>query len=233
MNHGIYSAASAMDAARLRLDRIAHNVANLGTPAFKRQDASFASIQTTDSDGLHRVVAGMPRVDLSQGNLMRTGGQYDLALMGEGFFAVELPGGEAYTRRGAFDVGPGGTLLTGEGYPLAWELRTGAIDPLGEPVLVNRDGVVQQGAVEVGRLRLVNFADNHQLKTDREGYLHAPPGLPQAARTAEVHQYSLEGSNVNPIEEMVALIETQRAFEGAANALSLIEESYRRLSEGR
>ena len=106
------------------------------------------------------------------------------------------------------------------------------IDPAGGAVVVDAGGRVLQGSVEVGRLRLKNFADNRQLELDQRGYYRAPAGLSEVAYTAEVHQGALEDSNVNGIEAIVALIEVQRSFDGAARALRLISESYRRLNRG-
>lgn len=232
MSHGLYSAVSAMDAAERRLDTVAHNLANVDTVAFKRRSMSFQAIDNAVGDPLHRVIDGRTRIEYVQGDLVRTGRALDIALYGEGWLAVELPNGEAFTRRGELRLDEAGVLLTTDGFPVAWETRGGAIDPQGEEIVIDGGGNVKQGAVEVGRLKIVDFDDPSKLRQNDLSYFEAPPGARQVAHTAEVYQYSVEASNVNPIEEMVSLIETQRAFQSAGNALSMIEDSYKRLNRG-
>ncbi len=230
MNFGLYSAVSAMDAAERRLEAVASNLANASTTAYKRRGATFHSYETARRDPLQRVVATRARIDSSQGELIRTGAPLDLALRGEGFFAVEQPNGEAYTRNGHFRLTDEGVLVTDDGFPVAFARKSGAIDPNGEAISIDAEGAAFQGENEIGRLKLVAFENAEKLRQDELGYFHAPRGLREQAYTAEVHQGTLEGSNVNPVEEMVALIETQRSFQTAANVLSKIEQSYRRLT---
>ena len=230
MNVGLYRSAVAMAAQQRRMDAIAANLANLGTVGFKRGVTSTHEVEVQRKQGPVRGVTTRAEVDFAQGNLQRTGRDFDLALYGDGFFAVESADGEVYTRAGCFHLSEGGVLVTEEGYPVAWEQLRGAIDPTGEPVAIDEEGNVRQGSEDVGRLRIVDFADKRALGQDRMGYWLAPRGARETPPAARVHQYALEDSNANGVEEMVAMIGVQRSFEVVAKALSAIDQSYQRLT---
>jgi flagellar basal-body rod protein FlgF len=232
MTTGIYRAASAMDATARRLDAVANNLANVNTPAFKRRTTTFHSTAVPRRESNERVIRGRIAADLSQGSIFATGRDLDLALEGRGFFAVDKPGGEAYTRDGSFRLDQDGVLITADGHPVAWDALRGRLDPVGEPITFDSEGNVRQGVQEIGRLRLVGFANEGALRLDPEGYWQRPAGLEEEAHTAHVHQGHLEGSNVNAVEELVALVQIQRTYQSAASALSAIERSYRRLNRG-
>lgn len=228
MNQGIYSAAAAMDAAGRRLDSVANNLANASSVGFKRTSSAFSAVLASQDGPLQ--IQRTQQTDYSQGELLRTGNPLDVALHGEGYFGVELPDGEGYTRNGSFRLTQDGALVTEDGYPVAWERRNSAIDPLGDSILVDSSGMVTQGQAQIGRLRIANFSDPSMLAEGEGGFLRAGPGVMEVAHEAEVHQGSLEGSNVNPVDELVAMVEVQRAFGRASNAMSMIEQSYRRLA---
>jgi flagellar basal-body rod protein FlgG len=230
MNRGLYSGVEAMAAAEKRLETIATNLANVSVDGYKRRSVSTQAFDKVLAGRAERHVRTSTRVDYSQGTLEQTGEPFDLALAGAGFFALETPQGEAYTRGGRFHIDAAGLLQTQDGYPVAWEGARGVIDPQGDQVRIDPDGGVWQGQAQVGRLRLVDFADRARLEPDRLGYLHAPADLAPRAREAEVRQGHLERSNVSALDEMVALIATQRSHESAARLMSSIEQGYRRLT---
>jgi len=230
MNRGLYTGVQAMSAAERRLESIATNLANVSVHGYKRRGTTTQSFDSLLRGRLQRQVGTRTRVDHGQGALDATGETYDLALFGSGFFTVETPRGEAYTRGGRFHVDAAGLLQTQDGYPVAWEGPRGTIDPQGPEVRVDPEGQVWQDEAQVGRLRLVDFADPARLEPDRRGYLHAPADLAPAAREGEVRQGHLERSNVSAVDEMVALIATQRSYESAARLMSSIEQGYRRLT---
>ncbi len=217
-----------MAAAQKRMDRLANNLANLETTAYKRQTSFIHAL--SKGAGNHSELHVGTKFDFSQGELEPTGNALHVALDGEGFFGVEGEDGEVYTRNGAFQVDENGTILSHAGLPVAWAELRGVLDPTGERIEIGTDGGVSQGGRSLGRLRIANFADLGKLSQDTNGYYHAPLGLEETAHTATVHQGALEGSNVSPIEEMVAMIAVQRSFSGATNILGLISETYRRLS---
>ena len=229
MTVGIYRAANAMDGARRRLEVVANNIANTSTPAYRRRLTAFHQHLAERTDTDERVIADRMTVDLRQGRIEDTGRPLDLALTGGGYFAIEKPEGEVYTRNGSFRIDENGALVTQEDHPVAWAERAGVLDPLGQPITVNDEGTVFQGQDEVGTLRLANFEDARRLEIGADGYLVRPQGLREVAHEAEVHQGALEASNVEPTEELIALIQIQRAYEGAARAMSAIEQTYSRL----
>ena len=213
-----------------QLDSLANNLANSSTTAYKRQTSFVHAMAKNRRGGQTEEVRVETRVDFSQGNIKRTGNPLDLALDGEGFFGVEGPSGEVYSRNGQFQVDREGGLQTLDGFPVAWEKLNGAIDSAGIPIVVNSEGVVRQGDREIGRLRIMNFKDAQKLESIDGGYYERPFDLEEATHTATVRQGSLEGSNVSPIEEMIAMISVQRRFSGASNVLSMINDTYRRLT---
>lgn len=233
MNVGLYQGASAMAASEARLEAITSNLASARSTAFKR----VASAQHGAEARANRSETVRPDsfkvVDWSQGLLERTGVPTDLALMGQGFFAVEGPEGEVYTRDGQFFVDESGQLVTQERFPVAWEGARGNLDPVGDPIKVGEDGSVWQGARNIGRLSIVDFPALDQLELDGNGYWQASPALNRIASTAEVHQGALEGANVSTIDEMVSLIQTQRSFEAGSQVVRLISQTYERLNSFR
>src|SRR5262249_19742792 len=153
-----------------------------------------------------RQIAARGSIDFSQGLIESKEDPWSLALEGSGFFAVETAGGEAYTRNGVFHVDDQGELLTPEGYAVAWEGARGTLRPGGETPMIDGSGRVRQGAIEIGRLKLVDFADPQSLRLDGQGYFHAPPRAPTLAPTAVVRQNAVERSNASSLDELVSMI---------------------------
>jgi flagellar basal-body rod protein FlgF len=230
MNRGLYSGVEAMTAAEKRLDVIATNLANLSVSGYKRRNTATANFATTLRGQTERHIATRMTIDFTQGAVESTGNTYDLALSGSGFLAVETASGEAYTRGGRMQVDSAGVLQTLEGHPLAWEGARGTIDPLAEEPRIDAEGSVWQGEQRIGQLQLVNFSAPERLSADREGYLHAPPTLARSAHECELRQGHLERSNASAVDEMIALIATQRSYESAARLMTAIDQGYRRLT---
>lgn len=219
-----------MQAQTRRMDAIATNLANQGVSGFKRFGDATESYEV---QGAHGTLWGQRtdrQIDWSQGNLNRTGRELDLALFGEGFFAVESPEGERYTRDGEFHLTPEGSLVTSQGWAVAWEVRDGLVDPTGRALTVDGDGNVRQGEVEIGRLKLVDFVDKQALVPGGRGTWSAPAGAQEATVEAAVQQGSLEESNATSVEEMVSMIETQRHFDVLTRTVAAIQELEQRLN---
>lgn len=230
MNVGIYRGMEAMAASEQRLAAITSNLANARTTGFKRVATVAHGEVVSGRNGQHAVVKTSTALDWTQGPIERTGLATDLALRGGGFFAVEGPEGEVYTRDGQFHLDEAGSLLTSDGFPVAWKGARGVLDPFGEPLRIALDGTVMQGTQSVGQLKLVDFPAKDQLSLQRHGYYVADPALQRVAANTEVHQFALEGSNVSTVEELVRLIETQRSFEAGSNVVQLIAKTYERLA---
>jgi flagellar basal-body rod protein FlgG len=121
-------------------------------------------------------------------------------------------------------------LQTLEGYPVAWQGGRGTIDPTGLSVLVDPEGRVMQGEQELGQLRIVDFEDKSALSQDRRGFYHASARAREVPHRSSVRQGLLEAANVNAVDEMVAMISAQRAFESATRMMQMIDQTYRRLN---
>lgn len=230
VNVGLYRSAVAMSAQQRRLDSIAANLANIGTVGFKRGVTAAHEVEVERPRGKVRGVTTLAEVDFAQGNLLRTGREHDLALFGDGFFAIDSPEGEVYSRDGSFHLTEAGVLVSEEGSPIAWDNLQGSIDPVGLPLKIDEEGNVRQGVQDIGRLRIVAFDDNHALTKDARGYWVAPPGTRPGQSEARVNQFALEDSNANGVEEMVAMIGVQRSFEVVARVFEAIDKTYERLT---
>ena len=182
-------------------------------------------------DSAHMGLQMTERNDFGQGSLLDTSNALDLAIQGEGFFAVESPQGEVFTRDGAFRMTADGIVVTSEGYPLVWDGVQANIQPSEDSIVVDKTGTVTQGNRQLGKLRLVEFANNDKLNNTKEGYWIAPQNLARERATGEIVQGAIEDSNVNPVSELVALITVQRKFEQASQIITQIDQSYRRLNQ--
>jgi len=230
MNAGLYQGVATMRASQRRLEAITSNLANVSSTAFKRSVSMHHGVKLGQSGRTTLTTA--TAVDWTQGPLERTRVATDMALMGDGFFAVEGSAGEGevYTRDGHFSINERGVLVTQEGSPVAWKGSRGILDSVGDPIRVDLSGQVFQGQRSIGRLRIVDFDDRNQLRVGSTGDFVVPAKVQPRASTAEVHQGALEGSNVSAVEELVALIQTQRSFEAGSNVMSMISQSYERLN---
>ena len=233
MNQGLYEGVAAMHSAERQMEAITSNLANLGVKGFKRRGLATNSFDAVLQGRVQRQIGSRATVDHRQGTLVPSDGEYDLALAGRGFFAVETPEGEVYTRNGQFRIDDAGVLQTLEGYPVAWEGARGTVDPTGERVQVDAEGAVFQGETNVGQLRIVGFESLEALRQDRSGFYHATRGSLEVPHEAQVKQGVLEAANVNAVDEMVAMISAQRSFESATRLMQMIDQTYRRLTSMR
>jgi len=203
---------------------VANNMANVSTTGFRAQINSFQAVPVVGEELATRsfVAATTPGADLRSGPLTPTGRALDVAIRGDGWFTVMLPdGSEAYTRVGNLQVGADGQLLTMDARPLAGDAGPMVVPP-GSSVKVTDEGqVIALGlgdpvtsATEVGRLKLVNPPAASLVRSD-DGLFRMRAGMPapQADTTVSLRSGVLEGSNVNPVEAMVAMIANARRFE--------------------
>lgn len=233
MDIGLYQGVAAMRSNEKRLDTIAANLANLSAHGFKRQAPVTRSFFVGSGERRHLEIATQQATDFSQGMVERTENTLDFALDGQGFFAVDTSSGRAYTRDGRFHLDSQGALLTSDGQPVAWEGSPGRIQPMGEEVVVDASGAVRQGGASIGRLRVVDFAQAQALEEDARGYWRAPAGVEERPATAAVRQGAVERSNVNAMDELVAMVIAQRRFENSTTVMRSIEQTYRRINQPR
>jgi len=233
MENGLQSGVQALGASQKRMEYIAANLANIQAPGYKRLNSFTHVIDSVREGRKSSELETQSEIDFTQGQVDHTGNPYDVALDGEGFFTLETPGGEAYTRNGRFHLDAQGTLLNEDGHQVVWESGQGRFQPVGPEVSVDPRGVVTQGQNTIGRLKLADFADRSQLTIDGKGNFHAPPSAQPITATAEVRGQSLERSNSESIDELVSMIRVQRSFESATNLIRTIDQSYKRLNAPR
>ena len=228
----------AMSAARQMMNgqaAAAHNLANAHTTGFKADYAAYRAMPLFGEGLPSRVFAveERPGIDFSSGALEATGNDLDVALAGEGFIAVQAPdGSEAYTRAGELKLDAIGQLTTADGYPVLGNGGAIALPPA-EKVAIGADGTISvrplgqpaNTLAQVDRLRLVK-PELSNLRKGEDGLFRTRDGNP-AAPDASVHVTSgaLESSNVNPVGEMIQMIETARRYELAVKAMKSAEQN--------
>ena len=237
----MHVARTGLDAQDMRMRVISNNLANVNTTGFKRDRANFetlayqlvtapgaaSSSESKYATGLNLGtgvrIQGTARID-TQGSMQTTGNSLDLALDGDGYFQVQLPGGQlGYTRSGNFSRSPDGLVVTSEGY----QVQPGITVPEGTTnITIGQDGTVSatapgaNAATEIGKIQVASFANAAGLQATGDNYLvetaasgAANLGTPGEDGRGRVRQGMLEASNVNVVEELVDMIETQRAYE--------------------
>lgn len=222
MDNASYATLTRQAALRREIQTIANNIANASTAGFQREGLIFAEhvadLEDADSD-LSMADATARLIDRSQGQLAPTGGAFDFAIQGEGYFLVETPQGRHLTRQGTFQPGPAGELVTPEGHRL--------LDAGGAPVFVPADardvhladdGTLSAGGQPLGQIGLWAPADPTQLSR-AGGTRFAVEGEIVPVEGGRVVQGFSESSNVDPILEVARMIEVQRAYEQSGRFL--------------
>lgn len=248
----LHVARTGLEAQDQRMRVIANNLANVGTTAFKRDRANFATLayqdarvagqqsstETAYATGLNLgtgvAVQSTTRIE-TQGTLQTTANALDLALDGDGYFQVTLPGGQlGYTRAGNFTRSAEGNLVTAQGFAVqpAITIPEGA-----SAITVGTDGTVSatiQGQAEptaLGQITIASFANPGGLKAGGDNFLtetaaSGPAQIGPAGQNGRgnIRQGMLEASNVNVVEELVDMIEAQRAYEINSKMISAVDE---------
>jgi flagellar basal-body rod protein FlgG len=259
MIRSLWIAKTGLDAQQTQMDVISNNLANVSTSGFKRSRAVFedllyqtmrqpgaqSSQQTSLPTGLQIGTGVRPVATeriFTQGNLQQTGNGKDVAINGAGFFQVALPDGTAgYTRDGSFQVDAQGQLVTSSGYVVQPAIT---IPGDAQSLTVGRDGVVtvtQPGVatpVQIGALQLTTFMNPAGLESKGENlYVEtAASGTPNVNTPGSngsgvLLQNYVETSNVNVVEEMVNMIQTQRAYEINSKAITTSDQMLAKLSQ--
>ncbi|BCW98833.1 MAG: flagellar basal-body rod protein FlgF [Armatimonadota bacterium] len=240
---GIYRATMGMRAGLAVQDVIAHNLANVSTAGYKRripvyEDIAAAALQSEAPprtppapvrpaeliirDGVAEVTLSATGVaaptDRSQGEARYTGQKMDLCIQGPGFFVLEGPGGQRiYTRSGHFYRGPDGDLTSLQGFRVLDD-RERPINVDGGEITVTEEGDVAVDGQIRGRLLIADLASGEGMQPVEGGFISQGPPVPASGYV--VRQGYLETSNVNPVQEMVAMISCMRAYEAAQRAIS-------------
>ncbi|MDC8444472.1 MAG: flagellar basal-body rod protein FlgG [Nitrosomonas sp.] len=259
MIRSLWISKTGLDAQQTKMDVVANNLANVSTNGFKRARAVFedllyqtirqpgaqSSQQTQIPSGLQLGVGVRPVATESiftQGNLQQTGNSRDVAIQGEGFFQVLMPDGTtAYTRDGAFQSDINGQFVTSSGYVVQPAIT---IPPNTLSITVARDGTVSalvpgaQTPIQVGNIQLASFinpaglqkvGENLYLETASSGV--ATPNAPGTNGLGLLNQGFVETSNVNVVEELVGMIQTQRAYEINSKSIETSDRMLQRLTQ--
>lgn len=247
MLKGLYTAYTGLKNEQNRMDVMTNNLANASTVGFKKEgstsqsfDAVLAYKLKDASVGLGRaqhighnnpgVKIGENYVDYSQGSYRITGNTFDLALDGEGFFAIEFTNkaGETstkYTRAGIFTLNSEGFLVTNDGdYVLDADNRRIQLDPLKEAA-IDTDGTISQNGTPVAKIQVTDFEDYDYLHRYGETYFEPIAGAKVIQSAAKVNSGCLEMANVQVVSEMVNMISITRQYESNQKILQTYDRS--------
>ena len=252
-------ARTGLEAQDARMRVIANNLANVGTTGYKRDRANFATLTYQDvrvagarSSGETAYATGLnlgtgvsvestSRI-MTQGAMNPTGNAYDLALDGDGYFQIQMPGGQlGYTRAGNFTLSSEGQIVTQQGYAVLPAIQV----PEGASALsISQDGIVsaqlegEAEPAELGQIQVASFTNPAGLRAIGDNFLtetggSGPAQLGNAGEAGRggIRQGTLEASNVNIVEELVDMIEAQRAYEINSKMVSAVDEMLRNANQ--
>jgi len=235
----MYVVLSAQVALEKKLDTIAQNVANLGTVGYRADEVKFAAeMEKAASESIAFVSAGDTYISLRPGTLTKTDNALDVAVQGEGWFAIKAPSGVVYTRDGRMRLLESGELTTLNGYSVLDVGRAPlTLDPTAGPPIIARDGMITQSGQQVGAIGLFRIDPETRLERFENS------GVVPQGTADEILDFGLNGvvqgfveeSNVNPIMEISRLIEVSRAFEAVSAAVdksdTISQEAIKTLGE--
>ena len=237
MDRMIYLSMSGAKATMQRQDTLANNLANVSTPGFRAELQAFRAVPVEGSGASTRVFSleTTTGYDATPGAITATGRNLDVAAQGNAWLTVQaLDGTEAYTRGGSLEVSSDGTLTTRSGLPVMGDGGPLQIPP-NSAVSIGADGTVSAKGTDgknnaVGKLKLVT--PDAPLKRGEDGLFRAASGDSLSADdTARVQDGALEGSNVSPVEAMVAMIGAARQFEAQMKMISTAESDEKSASQ--
>ncbi len=222
MENTSFISMSRQAAMRRQMDVIANNIANANTTGFKAERVLFTEfmekmrhverfegsneISFTQDIGVFR--------DTDQGTLATTDNPLNFAIQGEGYFVIETPQGERYTRNGIFSLNADGEIVTDQGYPVLSDGNAPLVITEADATInVSRDGTVSADTGLVGRFQIVNFENEQQLRKVANG-LYNTDEAPEPVEQPEILQGQIEQSNVTPVIELTRMIQLLREFEG-------------------
>jgi flagellar basal-body rod protein FlgG len=259
MMRSLWIAKTGMEAQQTQLDNISNNLANVATNGYKRSHAVFEDLiyQTLRQSGANsteqtvlptglQVGLGVRPVATAriytQGNLQQTSNNLDVAIKGDGFFQIQMPDGTtAYTRDGSFQLNANGQMVTSNGYTV---LPGITIPPNAQSLTIGNDGTVsvtlpgQAATQTVGQIQLANFVNaagldpkGQNLFTETASSGTPNTGAPANNGMGSLAQGYVETSNVNVVEELVQMIQTQRAYELNSKAVQTSDQMLQKLAQ--
>ena len=258
-NGALHVARTGLDAQNMRMQVIANNLANVNTTGFKRDRANFSTLayqlitqpgapssaENKYATGLNLgtgvAIEGTGRID-TQGTLSTTGNTLDMAIQGDGYFQVLMPDGRTgYTRAGNFSLTAEGTIVTADGMPVQPQIQVPANT---SSITIGADGTIsanvagQTTPTEIGKMEIARFVNGAGLQSIggnlliETGASGSPQvGAPGSEGRGAVKSGMLEASNVNVVEELVDMIETQRAYEVNSKMIQATDEMLRNANQ--
>lgn len=208
---------------------VANNIANMATTGYRQEGLIFSEHvkRVPNGPSLSMATANVRNTSMLQGALTQTGGRFDLAVEGPGFFMVETPQGERLTRAGSFTPNAEGDLVTADGFRV---LDAGGapvfVPPDASDLAVSADGTVSSQGRPLAQIGLFQPVDPVQM-TREDGVMFRSDGGVEPAETGRILQGFLEGSNVDPISQIARMIEVQRAYEMGQKFLDSEDERIR------
>lgn len=232
MDTSLYVNLSYQSSLNRRLELIANNIANVNTTAFKAERVMFddVSVKAGRNADVAFVIDRASYTDFNTGSITQTGNALDIAVVGDGWLSVETPDGIRYTRDGRLTISPNQELTAVDGSPVLD--RGGAriiIPEQAETVNISQSGAVSvqiQGEplpIEIGQLGLYDFDQPQQLTREASGRFSGE-NEPTLMENARVQQFAIESSNINPIKEIIKLMELSRSYTQVAKSSSDIHE---------
>lgn len=228
MAGGAYTALSGLRVRMEQLDRIAGDIANVGTAGYKAERTTTVAANRPDFGTVLQtavdVAPGPGRLDFRSGTIVPTGRELDFAIDGRGFFEVQTPAGIRYTRNGQLDVAADGTLTTRDGLPVLGVAANDRRIRVGKgQVSVDADGTIKADGVVAGKLSVVDFADYSRLAREEAGRFKATAGSAPTPRVdAAIRGGAIEQSNVSVVERVAQLTEVSRGFEALQRGLAVL-----------
>ncbi len=238
MDSGYYAAMTGLVARTQALDTAAANLANAGTPGYRAEREYFRSVllgpdgtgsqlgQAVNDYGL----LGGSRLNLAQGQMQETGNPLDLAIQGQGFFAVETSSGVRYTRDGGFHRAQDGQLMTGAGEPVLSSTGKPIAVPPGE-VSVGTDGTISVAGGAAAKVGVFTFPAGTELRAEGANRYLAPAGVTAvAANGASIRQGAIESANQDVVEGTLDLAMMQRQAEMMEKALTVFHTEFNKFA---
>ncbi|MCP4255190.1 MAG: flagellar hook-basal body protein [Candidatus Scalindua sp.] len=227
MIDGIELASSGLDAYANVQETIARNLANANTVGFKKNMISFKTVLEGESSTLQTDYG----IDYSHGSLTYTGNTFNMAIDGDGFFAVETANGIRYTRNGQFKLGNTGEIITDTGSKVLGQAGPILIPKGGGEILVDKKGIIKVNDKEIGRLMITNFNDLSKLIPTGNSTFTAPDDSidDTGEKKYNVAQGYLESSNVSVVTEMVDMITNMRTYEASNNVIKTFSDMMEKL----
>lgn len=233
MENTMFVALSRQASLRREMDMVANNLANMGTHGFKGERMMFVEhlVKSKGGEGLIaprlayvRDIATM--TDTKPGAIDTTGNPMDVALQGKGYFAVQTPEGERYTRNGRFQLDNTGQLVNQLGQPVLADGGAPIVfAPEDKEIVISRDGTISTNNGELGKLRVVTFANEQKLeRTSGAQFIADQDNPPQNVDNVTVIQGAVENSNIEPIVEMANMISVHRAYDAVRNFIDREDE---------